>query len=121
MRSRPSSESSSIAKLNFGDALSLMNTGEEIDGVTWYKVQRDPETTGYVSGDFLGKKFIVNKNGVNIRKEPTADSGVVHMVGQGAVVIVMDEGTKDGDYKWYSIRTRDGLEGYIRNDFLTMG
>ena len=121
LRARPTSESNSITKLNFGDALSLMNTGEDVDGVTWYKVQKDPETVGYVSGEFLGKKFIVNKNGVNIRKEPTADSDVVHMVGEGSVVIVMDDGTKDGDYKWYSIVTRDGLKGYIRNDFLTMG
>ena len=120
IRKQPGTESESVRKLNFGDSLSLMNNGEEVDGVMWYKVQYNAEISGYVSGEFLGKKYIVNKNGVNIRTQPTADSEVVHMVSQGAVVIAMDDGTKDGDYKWFKICTRDGLSGYIRNDFLIL-
>ena len=120
LRSQPSSESSSVMKLNFGDQLNLMNSGEEVDGVMWYKVLVDGEKEGYVSGEYVGKKYTITKNGVNIRTSPSTDGEVVNMIGAGSVVIAMDEGTQDGDYKWYYIMTRAGLKGYVRNDFMTI-
>ena len=120
LRSQPTSESSSIKQLNFGEQLNLMNSGEEVDGVMWYKVLVDGEDEGYVSGDYVGKKYTITKNGVNIRTKPSTDGEVVNMIGAGSVVIAMDDGTQDGDYKWFFIKTRAGLEGYVRNDFMTM-
>lgn len=120
LRSEPTSESSSIMQLNFAEQLNLMNSGEEVDGVMWYKVLVDGEHEGYVSGEYVGKKYTITKNGVNIRTQPSTDGDVVNMIGAGSVVIAMDDGTQDGDYKWYYIKTRAGLEGYVRNDFMTM-
>lgn len=120
LRAEASSESKSLMQLNFGDQLTLMNGGEDVSGTTWYKVQVDSEHEGYVSGDYLGKRYTINKNGVNVRKAPNTDGEVLNMIGAGTVVIALDEGTKDGDYKWFHIKTRSGLDGYVRNDFMTM-
>ena len=120
LRSQPDAESSSIMKLNFGEQLNLMNSGEEVNGTVWYKVLVDGEHEGYVSGEYIGKRYTITKNGVNIRTQPNTDGDVVNMIGAGSVVVAMDEGTQDGDHKWYFIKTRAGLEGYVRNDFMTM-
>lgn len=119
LRAEPSTESASLTKLNFADQLTLMNNGEEVDGELWYKVQIG-EQEGYVSGAFVGKRYTITKNGVNVRTEPSTDGEVKNMIGAGTVVIALGEGTQDGDYQWFHIKTRGGLEGYVRNDFMTM-
>ena len=117
LREDPSTESSVLRTMNFADIVMLMDQGSEQEGMTWFQVKYD-EYEGYIAGDYLGKLFTVNKNGVNVRKQPTSESESVNLVSSGARVVALDEGQDVNGEKWFKVVTRSGIKGYIRSDFL---
>ncbi len=118
LREAPSTDGAVLRKMNFADSVMLLDQGSPSEqGITWFKVKYD-EYEGYISGEYLGRLYTVNSNGVNIRESASAESKSVYLVGEGTRVVAMDEGTEVEEYKWYQVRTRSGHSGYIRSDFL---
>ncbi len=118
MRAEASTDSSIVTTLDKSVAVAILD--DSIDG--WYKISYNGNT-GYVSGDYLtvdqdnifttyGR---VNASGVNVRSDPSTESGSLATVDEGTIVTV--NGLVDG---WYDVTCEYGTEGYIRSDFLDL-
>ena len=118
MRAEASTDSSIVTTLDKSVAVAILD--DSIDG--WYKISYNGNT-GYVSGDYLtvdqdnifttyGR---VNASGVNVRSNPSTESGSLATVDEGTIVTV--NGLVDG---WYDVTCEYGTEGYIRSDFLDL-
>lgn len=117
LRSEPSTDSDVLRQMNFADVVVLLDSGQVVDGMTWYNVRYN-DFEGYIAGAYLGRLFTINKNGVNMREQPTAESKSVNLLSAGARVVGLDDGQIINNEKWYKAITRNGIEGYIRSDFL---
>ena len=118
LRAEPSTDASIITMLDRDVVVAVLD--DTLDG--WYEINYNG-TTGYVSADYLeinedgvfetcGR---VVGNGVNLRADTSTDAEILLCLEENDTVDVT--GLLDG---WYSVYTEDGLEGYIRSDFLTL-
>lgn len=118
MRAEASTDSSIVTTLDKSVAVAILD--DSIDG--WYKISYNGNT-GYVSGDYLtvdqdnifttyGR---VNASGVNVRSDPSTESGSLATVDEGTIVTI--NALVDG---WYDVTCEYGTEGYIRSDFLDL-
>ena len=57
------------------------------------------------------------KAGVNVRAT-AGGSGIVARLAKGSIVPYFAEAKEVGSYKWYAVRTLDGVQGYIRSDMV---
>lgn len=118
LRAEPSTGASVITMLDRDVVVAVLD--DTLDG--WYEINYNG-TTGYVSADYLeinedgvfetyGR---VTGSGVNVRTTASTEGEVVLCLEENDTVDVT--GLLNG---WYSVNTEDGLEGYIRSDFLTL-
>lgn len=63
-------------------------------------------------------QIVINNKFVNIRKDATTESDIVGRVYNGMVFDIVDS-KKQGNYTWYKIHTENGVEGYVRGDFVS--
>lgn len=119
LREEASTSANIITTLDKDWTLAILD--ESIEG--WFKVAYEGKT-GYVSGEFVqvdtdnvfNSYGWVNADNVNVRSQPTTDSGIVTTASSGTVVNVTGL-TEDG---WYSVSCKSGAQGYIRSDFLDL-
>lgn len=118
LRAEPSTEAGVVSTLEKGVVVAILDDST----ADWYEVAYNGKT-GFVSGEFLAinteNSFTsygrVNGSGVNLRAEPSTESGVVASMGEGDIVTVSS--LIDG---WYSVTAEYGSQGYIRSDFLDL-
>jgi len=117
MRSEASTSSSIVTMLDIDYNVAV--TGGAPEG--WYAIAYNG-SSGYVSADYLElvtgdfeSPGRVNATDVNVRANPTTDSGTVGQVTTGSGVTVTS--LKDG---WYGVTLSDGTVGYIRSDFVDL-
>lgn len=117
MRSEPSTSSSILTMMDTDYKVAV--TGSAPQG--WYAIAYNG-STGYVSADYL--KLVtgdfespgrLNASDVNVRSNPTTESGTVGQVSVGSGVTVTS--LQDG---WYGVTLSDGTTGYIRSDFVDL-
>ncbi len=114
-------KSKAIAKVAQGATAKVLGKAQG-----FYKVKFLGGTVGFVRWDmtspmekapkinFISTSSVkVNKDGVNLRKSPSTNAGVVKSVSKGSVAAVLD---RQG--QWYKLRFAKGAVGYIRGDFL---
>lgn len=117
LRSEPSTSASIITMLDEDVPVAVLD--DTLDG--WYKINYNGNT-GFVSADYMlidrdnvfdafGR---VEGSGVNVRSIPSTDGQVLTVLNLNSIATV--GGFADG---WYKIRA-NGVEGYIRSDYLTM-
>jgi len=117
LRTEPSTESSTIAVVNKGTNVEVL----EHNPAGWSKVQVGG-STGYIRSDFLtvsadtGTATFRTTDGVNVRAAASTDSSVVMTVAAGTSVEV----TEHDPTGWSKVRV-GGNNGFIRSDFLTRG
>lgn len=97
----------------------------------WTSVRTKDGLEGYIASQFLKeaevtakaelpkkaapvKTAVVSGTNINIRKGPATNQEVVGVVQQDEVVDVV----KEVNSEWASVRTKDGMEGYIASQFL---
>jgi len=110
VRSGPSLTSSVVTRFTNGHAVEII--GESGD---FYRISVDGQEL-YISQQFVevsNADARVNTNNVNIRLQPNTDSLVLGTLREGTEVSVL--GRTNG---WYEVRV-DGIEGFIRSDFLS--
>ncbi len=61
--------------------------------------------------------LITIKGGVNIRST-AGGSTIVDRVNRGTILPYYADAKPVGSYKWYAVRTADGVDGYIRSDMV---
>lgn len=71
-------------------------------------------TTAKTSKTKISGQAVITGSNINIRKGPATNEEVVGIAQQGDVIDVI----KKVNDEWASIRTKDGLEGYIASQFL---
>ena len=117
LRSEPSTSASIITMLDEDVPVAVLDN--TLDG--WYKINYNGNT-GFVSADYMlidrdnifdafGR---VEGSGVNVRSTPSTDGQVLTVMNRNSIATV--SGFADG---WYKI-TANGVDGYIRSDYLTM-
>ncbi len=117
LRSEPSTSASIITMLDEDVPVAVLDN--TLDG--WYKINYNGNT-GFVSADYMlidrdnifdafGR---VEGSGVNVRSTPSTDGQVLTVMNRNSIATV--SGFADG---WYKIKA-NGVEGYIRSDYLTM-
>lgn len=117
LRSGPSLDASVITMLDEDVPVAVLD--DTLDG--WYKINYNGNT-GYVSADYMlidqdnifdayGR---VEGDGVNVRSNSSTDGQVLTVMNRNSIATV--NGFEDG---WYKI-TANGVDGYIRSDYLTM-
>ena len=117
LRSGPSLDASVITMLDEDVPVAVLDN--TLDG--WYKINYNGNT-GFVSADYMlidqdnifdayGR---VEGDGVNVRSSSSTDSEVLTVMNRNSIATV--SGFEDG---WYKI-TANGVDGYIRSDYLTM-
>ncbi|EOS63573.1 C40 family peptidase [Oscillibacter sp. 1-3] len=117
LRSGPSLDASIITMLDEDVPVAVLD--DTLDG--WYKINYNGNT-GYVSADYMlidqdnifdayGR---VEGDGVNVRSNSSTDGQVLTVMNRNSIATV--NGFEDG---WYKI-TANGVDGYIRSDYLTM-
>jgi len=117
MRSEASTSSSIVTMMDVDYKVAV--TGNAPEG--WYAIAYNG-SSGYVSADYLSlvtgdfeAPGRLNASDVNVRANPTTDSGTVGQVSAGSGVTVTS--LKDG---WYGVTLSDGTAGYIRSDFVDL-
>ncbi|MCL1835734.1 MAG: SH3 domain-containing protein [Oscillospiraceae bacterium] len=118
-RSGPSTDASVVSTLSRGTAVEVV----EHDPAGWSKV-RAGGTTGYIRSDFLSLTGVTaagsqpttlkTNDGVNFRKGPSTDSGVIKVLSANTEVKVLEQNSNG----WSKVQ-HDGDTGYIRSDFLS--
>ena len=117
LRSGPSLNASVITMLDEDVPVAVLDN--TLDG--WYKINYNGNT-GFVSADYMlidqdnifdayGR---VEGDGVNVRSTSSTDGQVLTVMNRNSIATV--SGFEDG---WYKI-TANGVDGYIRSDYLTM-
>ncbi len=117
LRSQPSLDASVITMLDEDVPVAVLDN--TLDG--WYKINYNGNT-GFVSADYMlidrdnifdayGR---VEGDGVNVRSIASTDGDVLTVMNRNSIATV--SGFEDG---WYKI-TANGVDGYIRSDYLTM-
>lgn len=117
LRSAPSLDASVITMLDEDVPVAVLD--DTLDG--WYKINYNGNT-GFVSADYMlidqdnlfdayGR---VEGSGVNIRSIPSTDGQVLTVLNLNSIATI--SGFEDG---WYIINA-NGVDGYIRSDYLTM-
>ena len=117
LRSGPSLDASIITMLDEDVPVAVLD--DTLDG--WYKINYNGNS-GYVSADYMlidqdnifdayGR---VEGDGVNVRSNSSTDGQVLTVMNRNSIATV--NGFEDG---WYKI-TANGVDGYIRSDYLTM-
>nr|WP_326125731.1 SH3 domain-containing protein [uncultured Oscillibacter sp.] len=117
LRSGPSLDASVITMLDEDVPVAVLD--DTLDG--WYKINYNGNT-GFVSADYMlidqdnifdayGR---VEGDGVNVRSTSSTDGQVLTVMNRNSIATV--SGFADG---WYKI-TANGVDGYIRSDYLTM-
>lgn len=117
LRSGPSLDASVITMLDEDVPVAVLD--DTLDG--WYKINYNGNT-GFVSADYMlidqdnifdayGR---VEGDGVNVRSTSSTDGQVLTVMNRNSIATV--NGFEDG---WYMI-TANGVDGYIRSDYLTM-
>ncbi|WP_295745682.1 C40 family peptidase [uncultured Oscillibacter sp.] len=117
LRSGPSLDASVITMLDEDVPVAVLDN--TLDG--WYKINYNGNT-GFVSADYMlidqdnifdayGR---VEGDGVNVRSTSSTDGQVLTVMNRNSIATV--SGFEDG---WYKI-TANGVDGYIRSDYLTM-
>ena len=116
LRSQPSTSSDTIAYLDKGVAVGII---EKLSG--WYKVAYEGDV-GYVSADYVvvdqdnvfSTYGTTNADGVNARSGPSTSSTILFSIKENYTVSVI--GFADG---WYKI-TSNGVTAYVRSDYLDL-
>ena len=95
----------------------------------WTSVRTKDGVEGYIASQFLKeatakaespkkaapvKTAVISGTNINVRKGPATDQEVVGILQQDEVVDVI----KEVNSEWTSVRTREGVEGYIASQFL---
>lgn len=117
LRSGPSLDASVITMLDEDVPVAVLD--DTLDG--WYKINYNGNT-GFVSADYMliDQDNIFNAygrvegDGVNVRSSSSTDSEVLTVMNRSSIATV--NGFEDG---WYKINA-NGVDGYIRSDYLTM-
>ena len=117
LRSGPSLDASVITMLDEDVPVAVLD--DTLDG--WYKINYNGNT-GFVSADYMliDQDNIFNAygrvegDGVNVRSSSSTDSEVLTVMNRSSIATV--NGFEAG---WYKI-TANGVDGYIRSDYLTM-
>lgn len=118
LRAEPSTASRIITTLDKHCAVAVLDDG----GDGWYRICYDGQT-GYVSADYLiiDQDNLFTASGrvpegrVHLRAGPGTEHESLGILETGAAVTV--NGLENG---WYAVTRRDGTEGYIRSDLLTL-
>jgi len=117
LRTGPTTESTSIRLVNNGTSVEILDHNP----AGWSRVTVGG-TTGFIRSDFLkfptGGTAATFKTtaGVNVRESGSIDSRVVTTVAKGSNVEV----TEHNPAGWSKVRA-NGINGFIRSDFLTRG
>jgi len=129
-----------------GDVLTQLETGERAtildgpvaaDGYSWYQVETDDGTTGWVAGEFLGfadddtntpgtADFAVGDavtatvDGMNLRSAAGLDAEVIDQVDEGALFLVQDGPVSADGYTWYQVFNYYYGEGWVAGELMAL-
>ena len=117
LRSGPSLNDSVITMLDEDVPVAVLDN--TLDG--WYKINYNGNT-GFVSADYMlidrdnifAAYGRVEGDGVNVRSTSSTDGSVLTVLNRNSIATV-----SGFDGGWYKIKA-NGVEGYIRSDYLTM-
>lgn len=126
VRNLPSTSSSSVAKINTGDAVII--TGQTAD---WYQVRRQNGDTAYIYKTFIDSEgadlipeveaadsvyaVVTSNTGINLRVSPSLSADIITVLPGNTVVDVIGiEG------EWAKVETETGRTGYLNSEFITI-
>ncbi len=148
IRSDSSTGSNVVTTASKGSSYSVLDTVTGEDGNTWYKIQVNDSTIGYVRGDLVDVSgdtaaapaaegeasevtssapgtpinpatATVKEPSVNIRSGAGTDYSKVGALTSGTAITLSAEAKDANGATWYQM-SGGGLDGYIRSDFIAL-
>lgn len=148
IRSDASTTSDAVGSTSAGKTVTIVDETTGSDGSTWYKVQVDGSTTGYIRSDLVTKAAssgesaasdttetasvtttdsqaaTVSTTSANVRKSASTTADVVSSVAKGTAVTITGKASGNDGKDWYQISyTANGgtATGFIRSDLVSIG
>lgn len=116
IRAMPTTESKIVDKLLLGNIVqALSHKGN------WYSIRTDSKTEGWILNDLIVvdqekdpiKTGIVTADTLNVRKEPSTESDILHTLSKKAevtVIAIQDD--------WYQISIGESQTGWLHSDYV---
>ncbi len=149
VRSEASTSSNVVDNAAKDEEFKVLETVTGTDGNTWYKIQMNGDTVGYVRGDLVSKKqeasadttantatsaaptvptaisetpaTVAGNSAVNIRSGAGTSYEKVASLDAGSSITLIGEANDAAGNKWYQFRCDSkGVEGYLRSDLITI-
>lgn len=132
LRASASTSSAVIGQTDKGDSYTVL-AAKTVNGDVWYQVTAKNGAKAWIAGwlteegtgnssnnnttvtenyDIVGKKVVVNANGVNLRKEPGTSAASAGTVNKGMEFTVLTVKTVDGQ-QWYQVKDVSGNKVWI--------
>lgn len=149
IRAEASTSSETVGSTAAGKTLTITDEVSGSDGSTWYQVEVDGSTKGYIRSDLVTKAAssdssgdtalasntatasvtqtdsqaaIVSTASANVRKSASTTAEVVSSVAKGSSVTITGKTTGDDGKDWYQISYNNGAStGFIRADLVSIG
>lgn len=125
LRSAAGIGNSMVAVLQTGDTMTVTGGPAAADGYTWYQVNTDTGSTGWVASAFIQKRgyangdvVIVNTDSLNVRSAPGLNSTVLDTVYQGTTAVITGGPTTADGRDWYKIDVSGVVSGWVAGDYL---
>jgi hypothetical protein len=97
------------------------NQGNTSDEPTDTPENTDEETPEAAGKGFAKGEFVVTTSGdVNLRADKSTDAEILAVLDENTELSVTEPATEEGDggYFWVGVRTADGTEGFVADEFL---
>ena len=144
IRAEASTSSEAVGSTTAGKTLTIVDEATGADGSTWYKVQVDGSTTGYIRSDLVTKaggsgassttaqtasatsattvdsQAASVSSDANVRSTASTSGSVVTSLKKGAAVTITGQAKGDDGKDWYQITFANGT-GFIRSDLVSTG
>jgi hypothetical protein len=148
IRVEASTDSATVGSTSRGRVLPVSAEASDSQGFTWYRVEVEAGTYGYIradlgtlsgtigdgSGENSGgetdpaptqrREATINQRSVNVRSGASTSHTAVTSLANGTEVIIVGEATDSAGRTWYQINTTvddQPINGFVRSDMLTLG
>lgn len=124
-----------MRQLEIGDRATVLSGPAAADDYTWYEIEIDSETSGWVAGEFLatadgasvasdgdfavGDGLRVATDGMNFRADAGLEAEVLDTLDVDALFLVQDGPVSADGYTWYQVFNYYYGEGWIAGELMT--
>lgn len=116
IRKMPNTESEIVDQLQMGEKVNVLSHERN-----WYSISTPSNTQGWILNDLIVvdeakdpiKTGIVTTNDLNVRKEPTTESDILHTLSKEAEVTITST-----ENDWYQIAIDQSEKGWIYSDYV---